>query len=112
MRALTGIPSTVTSSKFRLVGKVSRGFGGRVIDAASPPGAALPSFPERSGHTGSATGSGGAAANGTGGGALTASDCCGVVGRRRLGKASEDGEKSEEGLLPGCYRQEIGVGEA
>lgn len=38
----------MTSSRFPHVGRVGRGFGGQVEVAASPPVAALPSFPKGS----------------------------------------------------------------
>lgn len=80
IRALTRTPSTSTSSKFRLVVFVNRGFSGRVGHAASPPGAAVASFPERCVRKKSAAKGGEVAANeigdvvGTGSGQ---GDCCG-----------------------------------
>lgn len=97
---------------FRLVGRVSRGFRGRVIDGASLPGAALLSFPKRSDRERSATRSGEVGASGTDGVAAMASDCIGLSGVRRLGPEAENVVESVTDLLPGSYRLKIVVGKA
>lgn len=80
--ARTGMPSTSSSNKLYLVGRVKRGFPGQVENAASPLGAAFVSFPERSVRRWSEMKVSEAAANETDDGVVRGSGRIGTVKRR------------------------------
>lgn len=88
VRVVPGRPSTSTASWFSCVDKVKRGFAGRGSNAASPPGAALLSFPGKSGQRGAAMNSGEAEGTGNDGRAEKVNGwSCGLV-QERLGAVS------------------------